>query len=197
MRYIYVLLLVILSYSAVYAAEYDKDLNEVAATDMKGWAYDDIVINALKKSNEKNADISITDRKILDNKWQGEKRKNKQSLINSVMGNELSEYLKEIHKDGEGIYTEIIVIDMFGINVGQSRISGNYWQGQQDKWVKTYKDRSYANYIGDLHFDDNTELFQVELSFMIIIEDEPIGVVYAGIDVEQIEDWRRRKEEAF
>ncbi|MCE3232933.1 MAG: hypothetical protein K0R98_1190 [Rickettsiaceae bacterium] len=178
-----------------HAADYQKDLEALVSTEMKLWAGKDIVVNAVKAQNEKNADLSVTDMKILDTKWMAEKRKSKHPLIKRVLSGELSEYLQKIQEESDGLYTEIIVIDNKGMNVGQSIMSQNYWQGQQPKWEKTFGARSYATYVSDLHFDDNTELFQVELSFMIMADDEPIGVLYAGIDVEKLGEWKKRKEE--
>lgn len=180
---------------AANSQEYTKDLTELVNSEMKQWSHKDIVINAVKLQNSKSADLSVSDLKILDSKWIGEKRKNKKPLIRKVLDNDLSEYLRKIQEDGEGLYTEIIVTDNRGLDVGQSQISSNYWQGQEDKWKNTFGSRSYATYVSDLHFDDNTEAFQVEVSFMIISDDEPIGMVYAGVDVEQLEEWKKRREE--
>jgi hypothetical protein len=194
------LLLVICTLSLVpsilYAAEdYQKDIEEIVNSEMKLWSNKEIIVNAIKTQNDKNKDLSVSDMKILDTKWMTEKRMNKHPLVKKVLSNEISEFLKTIQDESDGLYTEIILIDNKGMNVGQSIISGNYWQGQQPKWEKTFGANSYATYVSDLHFDDNTELFQVEVSFLITSDDEPIGVLYAGIDVEKLAEWKKRKEE--
>ena len=71
-------------------------------------------------------------------------------------------------------------------------VSDDYWQGNIEKWKKTLGSRSYGTYISDLAFDYNTEFFQVEVAFIASMNDEPIGVVYAGVDVEQLENWKKR-----
>lgn len=191
------ILLIFIPWITFAQTNYVQDINDIINTDMKRWASRSVVINSVLAQNSKSADLSISDFKILDTRWKSEKRKNKRPLISKLLNNRLSEYLKEVHEEGQGIYTEIIIIDDKGLNVGQSRVSENLWQGQQEKWLKTFGSNSYTPNIGKLHFDDNTELFQVEVSFMMIHEDEPIGIVYAGIDIEQIEAWKKRKEEGL
>jgi hypothetical protein len=178
-----------------FAIENEKDITELVNTEIKVWARNEIIINAIKAQNEKNADLSVIDMKVLENKWVNERLKNKHQLINKVMGNEVSAYLKDIQNESKGLYTEIIVTDNKGINVGQSIISTNYWQGLQPKWEKTLGSNSYGTYIGELKFDDNTELFQVEVSFILMDADTPIGIVYAGIDIERLAEWKKQKEE--
>jgi hypothetical protein len=172
----------------------EKDIEELVTSEMKIWANKDIIVNAIKSQNDKNKDISIADMKILDNKWTGEKRMLKRPLAIKVLSTELSGFLKTIQDESDGLYTEIIVMDNKGMNVGQSVMSQNYWQGDQPKWEKIFPTKSYSTYISDLHFDDNTELFQVEVSFLLMSDEEPIGVVYAGIDVERLADWKKKKE---
>lgn len=179
----------------LFAADYSNDLQDLINSHMKQWAQREIVIDAVKAQNEKHADLSLSDMKILNARWLGEKRKNKRPLTTKLLENEFSDYLRKIQEDGEGVYTEIIVTDNNGMNVGQSILSENYWQGTKDRWKKTFGSRSYATYISDLGFNDNTGLFQVEVSFMIIADEEPIGMVYAGLDVEQLEEWKKRQEE--
>ncbi|MDA0782604.1 MAG: hypothetical protein PQ612_08445 [Rickettsiales bacterium] len=183
---------VLVSFNAIAQQDYRSDINDFVVNEMKLWLKNDIVIKALKKQNEKNELLSQTDKKILNDTWMGERRKNKRPLTDRVLENDLSNFLKIKQKESQGLFTEIIIIDAYGINAGQSMISDDYWQGNNEKWTKTLGSRSYGTYISDLAFDYNTEFFQVEVAFIATLNDEPIGVVYAGIDVEQLESWKKR-----
>ena len=183
---------VLASFNAVAQQDYRSDINDFVVNEMKLWLKNDIVIKALKKQNEKNELLSQTDKKILNDTWIGERRKHKRPLTDRVLENDLSNFLKIKQKESQGLFTEIIIIDAYGINAGQSMISDDYWQGNNEKWKKTLGSRSYVTYISDLAFDYNTEFFQVEVAFIASMNDEPIGVVYAGVDVEQLENWKKR-----
>ncbi len=178
----------------VVAINYQKDLEELINSEIKQWVQKEVVINAIKEQNTQNNELSEIEFKNLNNTWKTDKRKGLSPLIDRVMNNPLSDYLRKIQDDSKGLYTEIIMIDNKGLSVGSSILSEDYWHANKPKWQKTLGVKSYAPYISDLHFDDTTELFQIEVSFMIISEDEPIGVAYAGIDVEQLERWKKNKE---
>ena len=194
MRKIFFVLAFVCYISSAYAADYKAKLEELINSEMKAWSQSEEVSLFLKSQNEKNADLSESDFKILNSRWQAEKRKLNKTLTDKVLGNELSGYLKEIEEKGQGVYTEIIIIDKFGLSAGQSMDSLNYFHAGEKRWDKTFGSNSYAAYISDLHFDDNTNLFQVDVAFMIFADEEAIGVAYAGIDVEQLEEWKKRRE---
>lgn len=173
--------------------DYTQDLNDFINIEMKQWVNGDLVIDTLARHNEKNANLSEANLKIEDNNWRSELRKFNQPLISEIMGNELSTYLKKILEDGKGVYTEIIIIDSKGLNAAQTIISENYWNVGRPRWDKTFLVKSYSPYISEVHYSDETNKFQAEVSFMIIRDEQPIGVVFAGIDVEQLEDWKKNR----
>ena len=59
-------------------------------------------------------------------------------MIDDILRNSLSGFLKAKKKESEGLFTEIFVMDNKGMNVGQSDITSDYWQGDEAKWIKTY-----------------------------------------------------------
>jgi len=189
------ILIMLLGHNANAQQEYRNDINDFVVNEMKLWMKNDIVLKTLRKQNEKHALLSQTDKKILNDTWNGERRKNKKPLMNRVLENDLSKLLRTIKEDSVGVFTEIIIIDAYGVNAGQSMISEDYWQGGNKKWENTLGSRSYGTYISDLGFDYNTEFFQVEVAFIVTEDDEPIGVIYAGIDVDQIEEWKQKIQE--
>ena len=53
------------------------------------------------------------------------------------MANPLSNYLKQVKRDNGDLFAEIYVMDNKGLNVGQSDVTPDYWQGDEGKWRKT------------------------------------------------------------
>ncbi len=191
--FILTLFLSLLLTSIAQATDYSQDLNDFINIEIKSWINNDIVIDYLKNQNEKNSTLLESDLKILDNKWQSEARKVNQVLISQVVNNDLSQFLKKIQTTSQGVYTEISIIDNKGLCVGQSITSEHYWYGEEKLWGQTFKTKSYSTYISDIYYSDTTNKFQVQIAFMIISDEQPIGVITAGIDVEQLEDWKKRK----
>jgi|GEM_PF-1773663 len=187
------LFLIVLYTSVAQAANYSQDLNDFIKLEIKPLGSSDIVIDNLNQMNDKHAGLSEINLSVLDNDWRSELRKIKQPLITQVMENDLSKFLIKTVEAGQGVYTEITVIDSRGLNIGQTVVSQNYFNAGKPRWDKTFAIKSYAPYISDIYFSDETNKFQVEVSLMIISDEKPIGIVAAGIDVEQLEDWKKRR----
>ena len=110
-------------------------------------------------------------------------------LINAVLGNELSNYLTGVKNDGRGIYTEIFVMDNKGLNVGQSDVTSDYWQGDEAKWKKTYLAGPDAVLIDEVEFDESTQTFQSQLSLSVVDPNtgETVGAVTIGVNVDMLQ----------
>ena len=186
-------LLICLLAAPAYSASYTQDLNDFINFEVKPLVNTDIVVDSLTKQNEQHASLSESALRVLDNSWHSELRKTNQSLISQVMDNDLSKFLMKIKDAGQGVYTEITIIDSKGLNISQTSVSGSYWNVGKPRWDKTFGVKSYAPYISDIYYSDETNKFQVEISFMIISDEQPIGIIAAGIDVEQLEDWKKRR----
>jgi hypothetical protein len=189
------LFITLLPFYAMAVDDYKNDINDLVVKEMKVWLQNDVIAKTLISQNEKSSLLSPTDMKILENSWHSEKRKTKRPLMEKVLENDLAKYLKTLKENSEGLFTELIIIDAYGLNAGQTIVSENYWQGETQKWKNTLGSRSYGTYISELGFDYNTEFFQVEVAFIITQNDEPIGVFYAGVDIDQIEDWKKKMQQ--
>ncbi len=91
----------------------------------------------------------------------------------------LKEVLKRLN-----VVRESFVMDDQGANVGQNSLTSDYWQGDEDKWQKSFNGGKGGVDVGKVKFDKsaNTNLQQVSLP--IIAEDGTvIGAVTFGIDV--------------
>ena len=109
-------------------------------------------------------------------------------MIDKVLGNELSKFLKTVKEQSNGLYTEIFVMDNKGLNVGQSDTTSDYWQGDEAKWKKTYMVGPKAIHVGKVKEDESTQMLQAQTSIAIVDPKTKavIGAVTIGVNVEQI-----------
>ena len=79
-------------------------------------------------------------------------------------------------------------MDNRGLNVGQSEVTSDYWQGDEAKWKKTFLVGPNAMIIDDVELDESTQTFQSQLSMSITDQatGEVIGAITVGVDVEAI-----------
>jgi len=166
---------------------YNAALKELAATKVATIVNNAIVQSAIKEQNAKHAGLSEADVIKLDKQWRAENKGNDKTLINATLGNALSAYLSQQKNASAGLFTEMFVMDNKGLNVGQSDITSDYWQGDEAKWQKTYSVGSGAVHIGKLEKDESTQEIQVQLSMAISDSaNNVIGAITVGVNLDNL-----------
>jgi opacity protein-like surface antigen len=173
---------------AALANEFTAPITKLADTKVRQWIKDPAIIDAVKAQNQKHAGLTQADIDALDKKWRAETGSSSQPMIQAVLSNSLSKFLKTKKESSKGLYTEIFVMDNKGLNVGQSDVSSDYWQGDEAKWKKTYPVGANAIHISDVEKDESTQTFQSQLSLPVVdpANNQVIGAITLGINVEQL-----------
>lgn len=163
-------------------------MTEYAKSTAPSWLNQAVVIDAIKAQNTKNAGLTQADIDKADKEWRAETKASAKPLIDSVLGNPLSKYLRKVKDDSAGLITEVFVMDDKGLNVGQSDVTSDYWQGDEAKWQKTFKVGPNAIDISDVEQDESTQRLQSQLSLPIVDPGSKtvIGAVTIGMDVENL-----------
>jgi hypothetical protein len=175
--------------SAAFAA--DEPVKEVE-TYVKGnlisWLNDKSVIAAIKAQNAKHASLTQADVDKLDKQWRAEVDAANKPLIDSVLKNEVSVFLKKKKEETKGVVSEVFVMDDKGLNVGQSDITSDYWQGDEAKWKKTYSVGPDAVFFDKIEKDESTQALQMQVSISIKDPEtgKAIGAVTFGINVDEL-----------
>ncbi|WP_288902398.1 hypothetical protein [uncultured Sneathiella sp.] len=171
------------------AQDYKVAVANLIDTEIRDWAQSDEVIDAIKSQNKISATLSQADIDRQDKQWRDEVKGGDRTMINSVLTNDLSNYLQGVKTSSHGKYTEIFVMDMMGLNVGQSDVTSDYWQGDEDKWQLTYGAGPKGVLIKDVDFDESTQTYQSQVSVAIVDPQsgKAIGAVTVGVNVEMLE----------
>lgn len=173
--------------SPALANEFEAPLKAQAEV-IKVWLSDPVIIAAINSQNAANAKLTQADIDALDKQWRAETTAADQPLIQKTLGNSLSAFLKQKQTSSNGLYAEIFVMDNHGLNVGQSEITSDYWQGDEDKWQKTYSAGANAIHLSEVEKDESTQAFQAQLSLPVVdpASAAVIGAVTIGINVEAL-----------
>ncbi len=163
-------------------------MQEMASGSSMAWVSDPAVVSAVKAQNGKHASIGQSDIDRLDKKWRAETKSSDKPMISGVLAKPLSGFLKNVKTNSKGLFTEIFVMDNKGLNVGQSDITSDYWQGDEAKWKKTYKVGPDAVHVGKIKKDESTQAFQSQLSLPVVdpATKTVIGAVTVGVNVDQL-----------
>jgi len=152
----------------------------------QSWLGDPVIIKAINEQNEKHASISQSDIDSMDKQWRSESVNGSGPMIDEVMSNELSAFLQGVREDSQGLITEVFVMDAHGLNVGQSDLTSDFWQGDEAKWQKTFQMGPDTLFVDDVELDDSSQRYQTQVSYSITdpATGEAIGAVTIGIDAE-------------
>ncbi len=155
---------------------------------MTEWVNHPTVVDAIKQQNALHAGLSKDEIVEMDKQWRAETASADRPLIHKVLTNSLSRYLANASKEQQGLVTEVFIMDNRGLNVGQSDVTSDYWQGDEAKWQKTFLVGPKAMIIDDVELDESTQTFQSQLSMSITdrATGEVIGAITVGVDVEAI-----------
>lgn len=117
--------------------------------DIRGLLAGDIVSRSILAQNAKYGTLSSDEIDALDKQWRAERKSEDKPLISMTLSNPLSSYLTRVQANSFGLYTAIFVMDQNGLNVGQSAITGDFWQGDEAKFQKTYDVAADAVFIDE------------------------------------------------
>ena len=174
--------------SPLLANEYSEELNNLANGKIRSLIQNESVVNSIKTQNSEHASLSQTDIDKLDKQWRSESEDASGPLINKLLNTSLSEKLKKVVEDEEGLFTEIFVMDNRGLNVGQSAPTSDYWQGDEAKWQETYLVGPQAVHISEVEFDESTQNYQAQVSISIAdpSSGQAIGAVTFGVNADAL-----------
>ena len=97
----------------------------------------------------------------------------------------LSKVFKKWQSQFKGVVTELILTDSQGKNIAISKLTSDYWQGDENKFTKIFKQSKDYNF-DSVTYDASTHHFQVQLSFPVLDDNNShIGVLILGVDVEK------------
>mgnify|MGYP003624844340 CR=1 FL=1 len=171
------------------AEEYRIAIQKLVESDMRDWIQSEQVVTAIREQNKTTATLNQSDIDSQDKAWRLETEGGDQKMINAVLGNALSAYLRDVQSKSGGLYTEIFVMDMKGLNVGQSDITSDYWQGDEAKWQGAYGGGASALLIDEVDFDDSSQAYQSQVTLAVIdpANNETIGAITVGVNVDMLD----------
>lgn len=164
--------------------EYAEPLTALANSQLRVLAQSPAIVAAIEAQNAITGGYDQAKIDELDTQWRAEVGAASKPLIDATLGNAASKELLAAQDASAGLFTEIFVMDAKGLNVGQSTVTSDYWQGDEDKWQQTFSVGAHAVHLGEIEQDESTQAFQSQISITIVdAAGMPIGAVTAGVDL--------------
>ncbi|WP_340151478.1 hypothetical protein [uncultured Sneathiella sp.] len=165
-----------------------------AINELKQWLANPVVGISISSQNRKY--ISVNQQAIddLDKQWRAERETQDQPLIAATLSSPLSSYLTQIQAASGGLYAEIFIMDANGLNVGQSSITSDFWQGDEAKFQETFSKGVNTVFVDEPEFNEDTKTWRVQVSMTIANDkQQPIGSITVEYNLTELS---RRKASA-
>jgi hypothetical protein len=174
--------------TAASANDYEPQLKALIDAKVTPWLTDQLLISQIIEQNAKTANLSTEEIDRLDKQWRDEAKAEGGPLINEILANKLSAFLKEKKAGAGDVFSEIFVMDAKGLNVGQSDITSDYFQGDEAKWQKSFGQGAGAVFIDELEYDESSKTFnaQVNLAITDPASGKAIGAITLGVNIENL-----------
>jgi hypothetical protein len=172
----------------VMADEYTQPLTDLAKGKIAEIAANPELVAAVVAQNAVTGAYDQTKIDALDAQWRAEVDADAKPLIDATLNNAASKYLSAAQDESVGLFTEIFVTDAKGLDVAQSTITSDYWQGDEDKYTQSFGKGPGAVFIGEIEQDESTQAFQSQVSVTIIdpASGAAIGSLTVGVDLSLI-----------
>lgn len=170
-----------------FANEYADVLTDLANGKIAEVTQNALMISAISAQNTETAGYDQATIDGLDQQWRAEVDAADKPLITETLGNDLSAWLMQVQEESQGLFTEVFAMDAVGLNVGQSGVTSDYWQGDEGKWQNTYSVGAGAVDISEVELDESTQTFQSQVSVPVLDDaGNAIGAVTFGVNVEML-----------
>lgn len=164
-------------------------IDEKVIADVRSWLDNPIVAFSINNQNSARGSLGQAEIDALDQQWRKEREEEAKPLISATLSAPLSIYLLRVQAGAVGLYREVFVMDANGLNVGQSAITGDYWQGDEDKFQKTFPNGSDAIFIDAAEWDEDFGIWKAQLNLSIAdsTTGQPIGAATIEINLTELQ----------
>ena len=153
---------------------------DYAKTQLTALGTDPVIVNAVKAENAKAKTLDQI--KAADTAWSSTAgiAPNMKAIMDSECGKQLIAW-----RDKNTFVSEVFVMDNQGANVAMTDKTSDYWQGDEDKFIKCFNGGDGVVFVGDESFDESAQVYQVQVSVPVMDGGATIGAICIGINLDE------------
>lgn len=167
--------------------DFTPALQAYMASDIASWAADPALVGAIAAQNAVTGGYDQAKIDALDQEWQASVGTGDNALVSGVLTGPAADFLRAKVAASGGKITEAFVTDAKGLNVAASDPTSDYWQGDEDKFLKVFPAPDGA-FISEVEMDESTQRYQGQISLTITdpATGAAIGTLTVGVDAESL-----------
>lgn len=156
-----------------------KDLTE---SRLVALGSDPVIVAAVEAANAEGKTLDQI--KTKDAEWM--KTAGVADYMRALMDSECGKHLRKLQESAP-YFAEIFVMDNQGANVAMTDKTSDYWQGDEAKFIQSYKGGAGAVHFSDIIFDDSSQAYLVQVSVPVMAGGKAVGAITFGIDLDDLE----------
>ena len=181
-------LLALTGYSENEIPGFSKELKQVLENKielLQNIAKDPRIIEKVRISNYNNRDLYLSEILKIDEKWR--ETEGIDNFIKSFLTNESAQYLIDFQEEHDE-FVEIFITDKKGLIVGETNKTSDYYQADEQWWVKAYNQGTGNTFYGKIEYDESAMAESIPIYVPVIDSgiNKSIGVIKAVCDITAI-----------
>lgn len=143
---------------------------------------DPVLVREVKAQNARK--VPLAEIQAIDKRWI--EAEEELPIQREKLSNACADAIRALAK-GLPPLREVFVMDDQGANVGQNNLTSDYWQGDEDKWQKSFASGAGGIDVGKAKFDKsaNTTLQQVSLP-LVDADGSVVGAITFGVAIDAL-----------
>jgi hypothetical protein len=142
---------------------------------------DPVIIKSVKEQNAKKITMDAIQK--LDKQWIASPGVTE--FMKPYLENKCTDALKQDVKDITAMVEAFVMDDQGGLVCTIFKTS-DYWQGDEDKWQKSFLGGKGADFIDKAQFDDSSQVYSIQVSLPIMEKDRAIGAITVGLALDKL-----------
>ena len=148
---------------------------------VKPWSTDPVLVAAVKRQNRQQ--LTLEGIKERDKVWMA--TPGIDSFMKTLLNNTAADRLKAL-EESQAYLLELFLMDNQGAIVAMTNKTSDYWQGDEAKFQKSYKEGEGAVEIGKEKFDESAQAYLVQVSIPIMDGNEAVGALTLGVNLDKL-----------
>ena len=166
------------------------DANTLIDAKVKAFAKDklvalicnEVLVREAKAQNAKK--VPLADIQAQDKAWTA--AENELPIQKEKLSNAAAEAIRGLAKSLPAL-REVFAMDDQGANIGQNNLTSDYWQGDEDKWKKSFAERKGGVDVGKPKFDKSAAATLQQVSLPLVDADGTVvGAITFGVAIEAL-----------
>ncbi|MBK1717555.1 cache domain-containing protein [Thiocystis violacea] len=145
------------------------------------WGTNPVLIQAVREQNALGR--SLDEIKRLDADWMA--ASGITPLMAAMQDNPPARELRRLEQT-QPYFIELFLMDGQGANVAMTNKTSDYWQGDEDKFTRSFNAGQGGVDMGEIKFDSSAQAYLVQISVPVMDEGQAIGALTIGIDLDRL-----------